>query len=362
MNSNSLEGIKVTVVFRELAPYILACFRETARLSGNTLNVFCLPVNSEAPFDFGKQPGLEIVNRSGWSSNKLFHAIAAKKPDLVFVADWTSPTVMCAAVRLKRSCVVVTGFDNQWIGNWKQRGIAFVAAWLFPFLFKGVFIPGKPQREMAHRLGFSDKYIRTGAYSADTDMFDAFYAQSFQVKKASFPRTFLCVARYIPAKGLETLWRAFSEAVEETGSDWQLICTGTGELWESRMQHPSIRHLGFVQPTDMGAVIREAGVFVLPSLFEPWGVVVHEYARAGFPLVLSREVGAATQFLEEGVNGYSFPAGDVQALKSALIRVMNCDDKTLISMAEASRLKSLELSPEFWATQLLSFCEKKTSE
>ena len=356
------DGFKVVVIFRELSAYMLACFRETARKSGNELTVFCLPVNSEAPFDFGEQPGLRIVNRQYLSKNELLDAISSCRPDLVYVADWSSFGLMYLAWQLRHKYTLVTGFDNQWLGTPRQRLLCLGARQIFPQVFKGVFIPGEPQRGFARKLGFRPDQIREGMYSADTLMFDAFRAQSFQAKKTSFPRAFLCVARYIPAKGLETLWRAFSEAVEETGSDWQLICTGTGELWESRMQHPSIRHLGFVQPTDMGAVIREAGVFVLPSLFEPWGVVVHEYARAGFPLVLSREVGAATQFLEEGVNGYSFPAGDVQALKSALIRVMNCDDKTLISMAEASRLKSLELSPEFWATQLLSFCEKKTSE
>lgn len=169
MRENSSDGMKVAVVFRELAPYILACFRETARLSGHTLRVFCLPVNPEAPFDFGDQPGLEIINRSGWNSKQLYQAIAAGRPDLVFVADWTNPAVLLAAARLRRRCTLITGFDNHWTGGWKQRIFSLGASFVFPRIFSGVFIPGEPQREMAHRMGFSDLRIRTGAYSADTD-------------------------------------------------------------------------------------------------------------------------------------------------------------------------------------------------
>jgi len=60
---NTAIPMKVVVVFRELAPYILACLRETAAKSGNELLVLCLPVNPEAPFDFGAQPGLRLVDR-----------------------------------------------------------------------------------------------------------------------------------------------------------------------------------------------------------------------------------------------------------------------------------------------------------
>jgi glycosyltransferase involved in cell wall biosynthesis len=359
---NSSEGIKVAVVFRELAPYILACFRETARLTGHTLRVFCLPVNAEAPFDFGEQPGLEIINRSGWNSKQLYEAIAAGKPDLVFVADWTNPAVLLAAFRLRRRCTVITGFDNHWKGGWKQRLFSFGASIVFPRIFRGVFIPGEPQREMAHRMGFRDKDIRTGAYSADTALFDGYYERTFSRRMAQFPHRLLCVARYIPAKGLDILWEAFIQAKQATGSDWELWCAGTGEGWEQRREHPAIRHLGFLQPQQLESVIAETGVFVLPSLFEPWGVVVHEYARAGFPLVLSRDVGAASQFLAEGRNGFAVPAGDVHALRDALIKVMQCDENDLKIMAETSRAKGLELSPEHWAAQMRSFCAKKSSE
>ena len=41
----------------------------------------------------------------------------------------------------------------------------------------------------------------------------------------------------------------------------------------------------------------------MPSKKEPWGVVLHEMAIAGLPLLASRAVGAATKFIVPTKNG-----------------------------------------------------------
>ena len=47
-----------------------------------------------------------------------------------------------------------------------------------------------------------------------------------------------------------------------------------------------------MQPEDLLAFMSTGKAFVLPSTFEPWGVAVHEFAAAGYPLILSDAVGA----------------------------------------------------------------------
>lgn len=46
----------------------------------------------------------------------------------------------------------------------------------------------------------------------------------------------------------------------------------------------------------MTNLMKQCGVFILPSRIEPWGVVVHEFSAAGFPLLLSDQVGSAESF------------------------------------------------------------------
>ena len=66
-----------------------------------------------------------------------------------------------------------------------------------------------------------------------------------------------------------------------------------------------VEMLGFVQPDDLPAVLERAGCLVLPSRFEPWGVVVHEAAAAGLPIVCTPVCGAATRLVLDGYNGSS---------------------------------------------------------
>jgi glycosyltransferase involved in cell wall biosynthesis len=62
-------------------------------------------------------------------------------------------------------------------------------------------------------------------------------------------------------------------------------------------------------------------VFVLPSVHEPWGLIVNEAMAAGRAVVVSDEVGCAPDLVKDGENGFVFRAGDVAALAAALRRL-----------------------------------------
>jgi len=138
-------------------------------------------------------------------------------------------------------------------------------------------------------------------------------------------------------------------------SDWKLVCVGTGEQFEERYIHQDIEHMGFKQPAEMAAYIEAASVFVLPSHFEPWGVVVHEMAQAGLPLILSDKIGGAEQFLVAGQNGYSFESGNIGELSQMLLKMMQHSDEELARMGEHSRKQAAMQSPEIWVETLLGF-------
>ena len=116
----------------------------------------------------------------------------------------------------------------------------------------------------------------------------------FLTRKKNFPKRFLYVGRYYDFKGVKTLWDAFIQLQVENPNDWELWCLGNGDL--EPLEHPKIKHLGFMQPEDLDKIISETGIFILPSLFEPWGVVVQEYAAAGYPLILSNQIGYYFQY------------------------------------------------------------------
>ena len=99
--------------------------------------------------------------------------------------------------------------------------------------------------------------------------------------------------------------------------------------------------------------IKNTGVFILPSHFEPWGVVTHEFAAAGFPLILSDKIGAGTKFLDNGYNGFLFSSNNVQELKQAMLNVINLSSDELLKMGIRSMEKAEEITPTKWANTLM---------
>lgn len=347
--------MKIVFLYTELAGYFLACVSALAR-RGAEVHIVRWPVNKEAPFQFEFPPGAKVYERNDYSREGLIQLVESIGPSLIFSSGWMDKNYVAVCRKFKKRIPVIVGFDNQWKGTMKQR----VAAMLSPFLihrnFTHCMVPGELQVAFAEKLGFSKDKILTGYYSADFDLFYSQYVRNLPLKQKQFPHRFIYVGRYYSFKGITDLWEAFSELQNEAPNDWELWCLGIGDL--EPFDHPSIKHFGFVQPADMPEYIRETGVFVLPSRFEPWGVVVHEFAASGFPIVCTDEVGARVAFAGHGHNGYIYKAGDKETLKRYLRKLMASTDEELLAMGERSVEKAREITPAKWAASIMSVAEK----
>jgi glycosyltransferase involved in cell wall biosynthesis len=109
---------------------------------------------------------------------------------------------------------------------------------------------------------------------------------------------------------------------------------------------------GFLQPEKVAEQMLEASVFVLPSLFEPWGVVVNEAASAGMPMIVSEAVGSHAHLVQSGFNGYVVETGSAESLANAMLRFHLMDESSLARMGKASEQLSEQYTPTRWAATL----------
>lgn len=154
----------------------------------------------------------------------------------------------------------------------------------------------------------------------------------------------LYASKFQARKRPDDLLRAYERLVSSRGqsSSPYLLYVGDGELRcavEAEAGAKGLsgaRFLGFRNQTELPAFYDLCDVFVLPSVNEPWGLVVNEVMAAGRAVVVTEEVGCAPDLVRSGVNGFTFPAGDVEALAKALGDVLASPQRSK-AMGAASR-------------------------
>jgi glycosyltransferase involved in cell wall biosynthesis len=345
--------MKILFLYTELADYTLACLKALKQKKAEIL-VIHFPVNPEAPFLFEFEGIGNFKSVNTFRDYNSFKSLILKfDPDKLVCSGWTNKWYIRVAWELRNKTYCILTLDNHWTGNIKQRIISGISKFTIRKIFKKIWIPGTPQVKYANKLSFLDKDILKGFYSCDVPRFNSLANKFDSAKKEKFPHRFLCVARYIPAKGYDLLWSAFIEWKQGSANDWQLWCAGTGEMFDQKVGHPDIKHLGFIQNGEWDNIIEQTGVFILASLFEPWGVVVQEFSAAGYPLLISDRVGASTLFLNDS-NGYSFDPGNKPALIQLFERIAAQSDEALFQMGKASYQNSRLITPQHWACTVLT--------
>ncbi len=106
------------------------------------------------------------------------------------------------------------------------------------------------------------------------------------------------------------------------GLAFDLVLAGNGEM-QAELERltadlPNVVMPGFINQQEMPTLLGACDIFALPSEDEPWGLIVNEAMCAGLPIVVSSEVGCAPDLVENGGNGHTFRARDIDGLTDAL--------------------------------------------
>jgi glycosyltransferase involved in cell wall biosynthesis len=83
-----------------------------------------------------------------------------------------------------------------------------------------------------------------------------------------------------------------------------------------------VHFLGFQNQSQLAKFFDLCDVFVLPSVYESFGLIVNEVMNAGKAIIVSDQVGCQPDLVADAVNGRVFPAGNVEVLRSILESVL----------------------------------------
>lgn len=72
-----------------------------------------------------------------------------------------------------------------------------------------------------------------------------------------------------------------------------------------------------------------ADIFILPSTYEPWGLVVNEAMAAGLPVLVSEICGCSMDLVQHGENGYVFNPYSVEDLMGKIKYILQSDTEKM---------------------------------
>jgi glycosyltransferase involved in cell wall biosynthesis len=107
----------------------------------------------------------------------------------------------------------------------------------------------------------------------------------------------------------------------------------------------------FRQADELSSYYAFASALVLPSLSEPWGLVVNEAMASGLPILASERCGCVMELVFPGINGYIFDPLRVESLVEVMVRVSSSNIDRLTMGAASVRIIG-NFTPETWAASL----------
>lgn len=291
--------------------------------------------------------------------------------ELVVIPGYDRPEywmmlLVCIVTRRRRAVFCDSTLYDRMRTSWKESA----KRWFFSRC-DGVFGYGIRSKEYLMTYGVTEEKIRfrcqAAALPPSYDVTAVRAAYQTQPDRAATLPKFLYVGRLSVEKGLMDLLQALSR-FRETQGDATLDLVGAG----SQEQHLAaeaerlglenlVRFLGPKNMEDIAGLLVSSVALVLPSRSEPWGLVVNEALSYGCPVLVSNVCGCVPELVIDGVTGYSFEAGNINALcdrmSAAVALSLNRS-----GVAEHCMRLIAEFTPRHAAAEILAGCTHMLAE
>lgn len=346
--------------------YMAACWRRLSQTQGLNLKVYTPETHYLFATDILDKLPVTVFSDAEFTrrefAEKFVASVLDDHPDAIVISGWSvRPFRFLAYDRRLAKVRKLLIIDTMWEWSWR----CFLSRWrLRSFIrhFDGVIVAGERGRMFARYIGFQPKQIFISTYGYDAKAFELCYEQRIACADG-WPHRFGFVGRFAQVKGLDVLLEAYHRyrqwaMTEKKSEPWQLHCFGTGSLARKMDNVEGVVNRGFLQPRDLPRALVEAGVLVLPSRRDPWGVALAEGAGAGLPVITSEEVSSSIDLVRHLYNGYVVPAGDVERLYQALCW-MHSNEERLPEMGRRSLIYAGAYSPKVWAERFLDAVRAK---
>lgn len=214
--------------------------------------------------------------------------------------------------------------------GWKLRLKPFIQKILYNHIAYGIWVPSTASLHYHQSIGVQSNQLAITPYVVDEELISQVHAatqvdvfrQANGISLNAF--VFVFCAKFIERKRPLDVIAAFAQ-VAKLCKETYLIMIGDGPL-KNEMED-AVRNLaitdkvlfpGLIPYTSLPEWYTASNTLVFSSEHEPYGLPVNEAMLCGIPVIVSDRIGARLDLVEEGITGWIYPVGDVNALASCM--------------------------------------------
>ena len=152
------------------------------------------------------------------------------------------------------------------------------------------------------------------------------------------PLRMVHLSNFRPVKRVLDCVRILAEVRREVDAELWMVGDGPDRGGAERLAHDLglISHVRFLgKRSDVPALLREADILLMPSEMESFGLAALEGMASGV-IPIGTRVGGVPELIEDGVNGFLCPVGDVDAMGQRAVHVLQ-NSEVRAKMALAAR-------------------------
>ncbi len=337
-------GIEFTVVTCLSAEeQAVQCGRPEVRelMESGRLKIFTSVVNLDFPeydgFQIRFPPLLDLLK---YLQEEGFTKMQISTPGVIGLAG----LLAAKTLQIETSATYHTNIP-EYVENYTRDVSLEALTWKYMMMFyhavDEVVVPSQSTHKLLHKRGLRNRKILLLDRWVDVDRFHPRnrtpgYWKKHGIENENDLVKFIYIGRLGVEKNLHVIASAYRQ-VRETRPDAHLIFVGEGPYrrdLERQLAGLPVTFTGFLEGHELTRAIASADAKLFPSTTDTWGNAPLEAQASGLPVVVS-DIGGPPELMLDGLTGFKINGRDVQALRDAMIRLM--DPSTRLRMGQTAR-------------------------
>lgn len=344
--------MKVAYITNLRTPYRTLQLNEFSKIENMELTVYYTDKpNENRKWDLNKAFGFKEFDLKGYKIFKKYGYInkgllnIVKSNDLIITGAYEQPSyillsIMCKIIK-KPYVLSFDGISCDRI-NIEERKFKKLIKNIVISNASAIFGNGEVSKQYFHKVfNYPLEKIYNQYLTSDMDRINSLYEHKDSYRKEyreslgilENDKVIIYSGRLIYIKNIDSVIKAINKVDKK---NLVLLITGGGELAQELTvlaEKLKVRVIitGFIQNQDELFKHYFAGdAFILPSICEPWGLVVNEAMCAGLPILVSNKCGCSKDLVVETHNGYLINPDDIQDIATKVYKLMYEDNLSVM--------------------------------